>query len=1085
MTGTAAGSTSSTSAAASTATTAAEYEAKAAAVGKQITTLQTKVNSLHQQATQLRQQAAGIKSGSSTSKSMTGRSVPDTLIDQAEAHISFPIMKTETTPAGDLLVYGKATDGTVDSDQQIVDPAWSAAALKDWLSSGANLRVQHNPHRDPAGVGLQVDVDRDGDGSHWLKALIVEPTAQKLVSKGALRAFSVGIMRPKIVTDNKALGGRIIGGELGEVSLVDRPANRNCSFTLVKADKKGRAAWIGALNSDPDFLAKALIPKPSDLARMLGKSAVEAPPQRPEVTRGEIPNVWADPVANRLQQALTVSKRNLPGGRNVDSGGQDRSDMPTKDFAGPNGTFPIESQGDVSDAASLAHHAKDPSAVRSRIRSIARRKWPDMKLPPSLEGKDAEVELEKAGAKACPNCGKSYHADSSMKNCENCGHKLPMASKGDGAECSTCHGTGKILEGHRKCPDCNGSGHMMGKGGGLANFDGKKAPPFGKDGKPMDDDDDDDGEKVAKGHDQDMGDRMQEDDENSGTDDDDGKGSDDTADDDDDTRGQDTSSANGTGEEDNVKTATVMQKMFCPNCGSKVKSKHSFCPGCGSKIAMPDKTKHVIPHSHPSPKAKDKDTKPVPAHREPDGDQMEDFEADSGMQDGDEHGGKPPEPAPTWSKKERGSTDPAAGVDHKAGTQEGPDPDDEEQRDNDEDYLVSSRAAKMRDTDAPYSLMRAHDATCAAYSGHLVLEEYPSLKGFADAIDAETWRQAASDILSGGNMADAQAALATASAASTLKTMDADAVMDARAALHKSFTDMYPDVHLSPGQITASQFNRPYISAGHAPLSAVSPGSQPAGHTPPPPPSADQFDRGPLTAGHQSPSPGDGGNRPFPTGMMSPTHMSVSAPKSMALQAMATIHDTITGMHPELCPMGTQVAAATKNPAGHSPIADQIRRHQQRQTSQAGPQQITKSAEPVVPVIRKNKKKKNKAAKAGLISSIVSEAVTKALAAQQNTYTEHATMLNKQIGDLRAEVDYLGSMPDPNAAALRSATSYAPDSEYASSGAVPVDRRSLVDEAATKVRAEKLHFLKGLANSGDPTIREGAHKQIEKLLMAP
>jgi len=1016
---------------------------------------------------------------------MTGRSVPDTLTDQAEAHISFPIMKTESTPEGDLVVYGKATDGTVDADQQIVDPAWSAAALKDWLSSGANLRVQHNPHRDPAGVGIQVDVDRDGDGSHWLKALVVEPTAQKLVAKGALRAFSVGIMRPKIVTDNKALGGRIIGGELGEVSLVDRPANRNCSFTLVKADKSGKAEWVGALTSDPDFLAKALTPKPSDLARMLGKSAVEPGPARPDITRGEVPNVWADPVANRLQAALTAEKRNLPGGRNVDSGGQDRSDMPGKDFAGPDGTFPIESQGDVGDAASLAHHAKNPSAVRSRIRSIAQRKWPDMKMPPSLSGdgesKDAEVDVEKAGGKACPNCGKNYHSDSNMKNCENCGHKLPMASKADGAECSTCHGRGKILEGHRKCPDCNGTGHMMGKGGGLANFDGHKAPPFGKDGKPMDDEDDDDGDKVAKGHDQDMGDRMQENDENSGDDDDDddGKGSDDTADDDDDTQGQDTSAANGVGEEDNVKTTTIiMHKMFCPSCGSKVKSQHSFCPGCGSKLAMPDTVKHVIPHSHPSPKAQGKDTDPVPAHREPDGDQMEDFEHDSGMEDGDSGKTKPPEPAPTWRKKARGSTDPAAGVDHKAGTEEGPDPDDEMER-PEEDFEV-----KMRDTGAPYSLMRAHDATCAAYSGHMVLDEYPSLKSFADAIDADTWRQAASDILAGGNMEDAQAALATASAASTLKTMDADAVADARAALHKSFTDMYPSVHLSPGQITASQFSRPYISSGHAPLSAVSPGSQPAGHAPPPSPDASQFTRGPITDGHESPSPGNGGNRPFPTGMMSPSRMSVSAPKSMALDAMATIHDTITGMHPELCPMGTQVAAATKNPAGHGPIANQIRRHQERQTAQSGPRQITKSQTPVVPVVVAKKPKA--ALDADLLQSIVTDAVTKALAAQQATYQENTAMLTKQIGDLQSEVNYLGAMPDPNQAALRSATSYAPDSEYAaSSGAAPVDRRSLVDEAANKVRAEKLQFLKGLANSGDPTMREGAHKQIEKLLMAP
>mgnify|MGYP003337320331 CR=1 FL=1 len=36
-------------------------------------------------------------------------------------YFSFPIEKSEETADGDLIVYGKATDGTVDSDLQIVD----------------------------------------------------------------------------------------------------------------------------------------------------------------------------------------------------------------------------------------------------------------------------------------------------------------------------------------------------------------------------------------------------------------------------------------------------------------------------------------------------------------------------------------------------------------------------------------------------------------------------------------------------------------------------------------------------------------------------------------------------------------------------------------------------------------------------------------------------------------------------------------------------------------------------------------------------------------------------------------------------
>jgi hypothetical protein len=299
--------------------------------------------------------------------------------------VSYPIEKFETTGDGDLLVYGKATDGTVDTDEQIVEPSWSAKAMEDWFNTGANVRVQHNAQRDPAGVGVSIDLDKDG--GHWLKALVVEPTAQRLVSKGVLRAFSVGISRPVVQRDvsGKARGGIIKGGEFAEISLVDRPANRNCAFALVKADKDGAAEWVGKMEGDEEFIAKQARPAtPADVARAV-KARRDA---------GEIRHLYSDPVAQRLADALAAEeipaaeKRVTASGRVVDSSGQDRSDVSSGDFAGPGKTFPIETPGDVSDAASLAHHAKNPAKVRARIRSIARRKWPGKKLPPSLDGGD-------------------------------------------------------------------------------------------------------------------------------------------------------------------------------------------------------------------------------------------------------------------------------------------------------------------------------------------------------------------------------------------------------------------------------------------------------------------------------------------------------------------------------------------------------------------------------------------------------------------------------------------------------------------------------------------------------------------------
>ena len=126
------------------------------------------------------------------------------VLNDDTVYVNFPITKTEETPEGNIIVYGKATDGTVDSDDQIVDPKWSAKALEEWLASGPNVRVQHNPHRDPAGVGMSVDIDRDGDGGHWVKSLVIEPIAKELVRNKALRAYSVGIMSALFRTSSLA-----------------------------------------------------------------------------------------------------------------------------------------------------------------------------------------------------------------------------------------------------------------------------------------------------------------------------------------------------------------------------------------------------------------------------------------------------------------------------------------------------------------------------------------------------------------------------------------------------------------------------------------------------------------------------------------------------------------------------------------------------------------------------------------------------------------------------------------------------------------------------------------------------------------
>ena len=125
-----------------------------------------------------------------------------TLDGQEVVHVGLAdIAKWEDGPDGSLYVYGKATTPEVDTDDQIVSSEFSGKALQDWLDTAPALRVQHNAQRDPAGSGVRLELNRDGDGGHWVKGVVDEPTAVRLVKRGHLRAFSVGIAAPVIERD--------------------------------------------------------------------------------------------------------------------------------------------------------------------------------------------------------------------------------------------------------------------------------------------------------------------------------------------------------------------------------------------------------------------------------------------------------------------------------------------------------------------------------------------------------------------------------------------------------------------------------------------------------------------------------------------------------------------------------------------------------------------------------------------------------------------------------------------------------------------------------------------------------------------
>ena len=142
----------------------------------------------------------------------------------------FSIEKADRNADGTMTVYGKATDDSLDIDQQICDGDWLKRAMPAWFKSGGNIREQHS--NIAAGVAKEYEAKADG---HYIGVHVVDPVSVKKVDAGVLKGFSVGIKNPRVVRDNKAANGRIVDGQIVEVSLVDRPANPNCQLVLAKS----------------------------------------------------------------------------------------------------------------------------------------------------------------------------------------------------------------------------------------------------------------------------------------------------------------------------------------------------------------------------------------------------------------------------------------------------------------------------------------------------------------------------------------------------------------------------------------------------------------------------------------------------------------------------------------------------------------------------------------------------------------------------------------------------------------------------------------------------------------------------------
>lgn len=178
------------------------------------------------------------------------------------------ITKAERDEDGDLLVYGKATGPDLDLDEQRCDPAWLRKAMPAW-AEWSNVREMHQPIC--AGVGMETEAKGD---DWWVKSKVVDAGTAKKIETKALRGYSIGIKNPTVVKDATAPNGRIVGGDIVEISYVDRPCNPDATmaickavgvdgkFAPVEADEVAEVSiHVGAQKFSPTDLAKLLATK--------------------------------------------------------------------------------------------------------------------------------------------------------------------------------------------------------------------------------------------------------------------------------------------------------------------------------------------------------------------------------------------------------------------------------------------------------------------------------------------------------------------------------------------------------------------------------------------------------------------------------------------------------------------------------------------------------------------------------------------------------------------------------------------------------------------------------------------------------
>lgn len=1009
--------------------------------------------------------------------------------DSQLTYYSFPITKTEEADdgSGDLIVWGKATDGTLDSDLQIVDPEWSAKALDEWYRTGANVRVQHQAQRDPAGKGIDIQPSPEGT---WVKTRVVEPVAVKLVKNGVLQDYSVGIVNPDIRRGDprfkhldpmgKAVNGVITGREDGlskiaELSLVDRGSNYGTKFSLVKAAADGTPEWVGKLTAPDDVLAKVAEPakangktvtvelpknmslsvKPSDLAKLATfkqKLATQVKAPEPVVTKVTEPDAAKGIVGEHgpelvsppdLDEFATPAVRAIKAAENAvykrDIDTATRRRLAGEGRALPNLSYPIETHEDAGNAVTLALSGHgDVAAAKRLIRRIARKEgWQDIldrlkgrkdkaakAADPDL-GEEAAPDVTKPGKKAARKKRRAVRkalapAVAKKKQkviCPNCGAKQSAGHE----FCAECgHRLPAAAVQVKKNHDyvCLKCGHELDKGEKFCPHCGAENPGY----NPMAD------HKIP---------------------------------------------ANKAVKERVSKRKKAKGKKDGNPFGGKKAppfGQDKDDDDDGGKPAKAEKRKggkRRVPDAGVAG-SREPATKPVPAHREPDGPAVEAFEHGAGLEEGDE----------------RQEMD--AAMRHKA---------------------LAARGMSREDA-------LIHDLTCPAFRPEDVRKCFP-YASLAD-IDGAAWQGRALMKAASAPVEDALAMRDLFRHAETLKNAPDDLLLDLRQQAHEAFlaankvlTDATPGPASfpTPGHITPQQFRRPYLHEGHSAPSPMQEGPR-SFHVPEGQPSADDYTRGFITEGRAADAPTNDTPRhepvPAPQTPGKPSRVYyTNAMRDNVRQAMQVMHDHISRVFPDACPMSPQLSDIQKpapqvpegvgGPAprsGKSRKAARAAARKQRKALARKRRRLERKVLKGSMSVNQARRKLGLKAKAARPAAVTKAAaapappvtpaldpdVIKAVIAEANApLLERIAAQDKALRKQAKALDAIASQPDTSQAPLRGVAL----TKSSAAPAVP-QTATAAAERVQMAELQRLHYVS--RSSPDPAMREAARRDLETKL---